>query len=73
MSVAVEMMAVGEQTGDLDGALHNIADYFERTNREKLDGAVAMIEPALTISLGLVIGFIALAVITPIYSLAGGM
>lgn len=70
---SIEMMAVGERTGDLDGALHNIADYFERTNSEKLDSAIAMIEPALTICVGLVIGFIALAVITPIYSLAGGM
>ena len=70
---SIEMLAVGEKTGELDVALHNIAGYFERTNGEKVDDAISTIEPALTLSIGIAIGFIALAIITPIYSLAGGM
>ncbi len=69
----VEMLAVGEKTGELDNSLNNIAVNLEKANTEKVDNMIATMEPALTIVIGLAIGFIAIAIITPIYSLAGSI
>lgn len=71
-AASIETLVIGEKTGELETALRNIANYFERSNKEKVDGLVAMIEPALTIAIGLGVGLIALSIITPMYSITSG-
>lgn len=70
---SIETLVVGERTGELEIALDKLASYFERTSQEKMDSLISMIEPALTIVIGLAVGLLAISVISPIYSLSGGL
>ena len=69
----IEAIVVGEQTGELDSALKNVAGYFDRTNSEKIDDLISMIGPGVTIAVGLGIGFLAISIISAMYSISGGM
>ena len=69
----VETLAVGEKTGSLDSTLATLADFYEQRVNQRIDSLVSMIEPVLTIVIGLVIGFIALSMITPLYSILGSI
>jgi type IV pilus assembly protein PilC len=68
MPLMVEMTRVGEETGNLDNTLTLVADSFEIEAADKLQTALALIEPAMTIGIGLVVGFLALSIFVPIYS-----
>ena len=71
--ILVEMVAVGEKTGDLEGMVANIADRFEYSVEQRISGLVRMIEPAMTLVAGLLVGFVALSFIGPLYSIVGAM
>lgn len=65
----VEMIIVGEKTGTLDTNLASLADYYERRVDQRISGLTAMIEPLMTLIIGLVVIALALAVIMPLYTL----
>jgi type IV pilus assembly protein PilC len=65
----VEMVVVGEKTGTLDSTLATLADLYARRVDRKIDTLTSMIEPVLTLIVGLVVVFIALSMITPLYSI----
>ncbi len=65
----VEMIVVGEKTGNLDSTLATLADFYEQRVDQRIDTLISMIEPALTLGIGLVVAFIALSMITPMYSI----
>jgi type IV pilus assembly protein PilC len=65
--LVVRMLKVGEATGALDGALRNVAYFYNREVREQIERVQAMIEPAMTVVLGLLLGWIMLSVLGPIY------
>jgi type IV pilus assembly protein PilC len=69
----VEMVVVGEKTGSLDTTLDTLADFYEKKVSRRIDSLVAMIEPVLTVIVGLVVIFIALSMITPLYSILRSM
>lgn len=69
--LVVRMLRVGENTGNLDKALLNVAYFYNRDVKEAIGRAQSMIEPALTVVLGLLLGWIMLAVIGPIYDIIG--
>jgi type IV pilus assembly protein PilC len=64
----VEMAMVGEKTGTMDTTLGTLADFYTQEVDRKIDSLIAMIEPALTVVIGLIVIFIALSMITPLYS-----
>lgn len=66
-SLVVRMLRVGEATGRLDEALANVSYFFTRDIDEAIGRVQALIEPVLTVTLGLVLGWIMLAVLGPIY------
>lgn len=66
-SLVIRMLKVAEETGDWDGALKNISYFYNRDIKESIDRVQAMIEPALTVVLGSIIGWVMLAVLGPIY------
>ena len=72
-SLMVEMVAVGEKTGDLESMVANIADRYEYAVDQRIAGLVRMIEPAMTVLSGLLVGFIALSFIGPLYSIVWTM
>jgi len=69
----VEMISVGEKTGNLDSTLATLGDYYEQRVDQRVNSLVSMIEPTLTVGVGLVVAFIALSIITPLYSILGSM
>lgn len=66
-SLVVRMLRVGESTGALDDALANVSYFFTRDIEESIERVQALIEPVLTVVLGLILGWIMLAVLGPIY------
>jgi type IV pilus assembly protein PilC len=68
LPMMVEMAKVGEETGNLDDSLILVAENFEIEADRRTQTLLSMIEPVMTIAMGLAVGFLALAVFMPIYS-----
>jgi len=64
-----QMIAVGEETGKMDEVLDKVASFFESRIEELVKNLSAALEPVILIVLGVMIGFLVLAIITPIYNL----
>jgi type II secretory pathway component PulF len=71
--LAVKMVSVGEASGKLEESFLYLADFFEEETEVRAKNAVAFLEPALLVFIGVVVGFVAIAVILPIYSLTGSI
>lgn len=67
--MVVEMVKIGEQTGKLDGSLLKASEYFEREVEEKVKVMTTLMEPIIMVLLALGVGFLIIAIITPIYNL----
>lgn len=67
------MIAVGEETGNLDEMLHKVADFYDEEVDNDIKGLSSLIEPVLVVSLGVVVGFIAVSVFMPLFQLIGGL
>jgi len=65
--LVIRMIKVGEETGDLAGSLRNISYFYNRDINDSINRVQALIEPTLTIVLGLILGWIMMAVLGPIY------
>lgn len=65
--LVIRMLKVGEATGSLDGALRNVSYFYNREVKEMIERVQSMIEPAITVVLGLMVGWIMLSVMGPIY------
>lgn len=67
--LVVRMVSIGESTGELDTALSNVSYFYERDVKESIDKLQTMIEPTMTIILGLLLGWVVLSMLGPIYDL----
>jgi type IV pilus assembly protein PilC len=65
--LVIRMLKIGESTGGLDTALLNVSYFYNREVKEGIAKLQAMIEPALTLVLGLILGWVMLAVLGPVY------
>jgi type IV pilus assembly protein PilC len=71
--LVVRMLKIGETTGKLDKALLNISYFYERDIKDSIEKLQAMIQPAMTVVLGLLLGWVMLSVLGPIYSSLGNI
>jgi general secretion pathway protein F len=71
--LAVQMIQVGEESGELDTMLLKVADTFDIETRNALDRLLALLVPALTLLMTVVVGVIILSVLMPIYDLTGSI
>jgi len=62
---------MGETTGELDAALENVSYFYDREVAESIDKLQAVIEPAMTVVLGAIMGWIMMSVLGPIYNTLG--
>ncbi|MBI4283536.1 MAG: type II secretion system F family protein [Chloroflexi bacterium] len=67
----VQMVAVGEESNTLGFSLGVVADFYETTSAEKMNAMVGMIGPLSTIGIALLVAFIAISVLMPMYSITG--
>jgi type IV pilus assembly protein PilC len=67
--LVLRMLRVGENTGSLDAALANVSYFYNRDVRESIEKVQAMIEPVMTVTIGLILGWIMMAVLGPIYDI----
>ncbi|MEA3194029.1 MAG: type pilus assembly protein PilC [Betaproteobacteria bacterium] len=65
--LVIRMLRIGEGTGALDTSLLNVAYFYNREVREAIGKVQAMIEPAMTIVLGALLGWVMLSVLGPVY------
>jgi type IV pilus assembly protein PilC len=68
---ARQMFRVGEDTGTLDDQLHTAAIYFERELDYKIKRFTSLFEPAILVFVGLVVGFVAIALVSAMYGVFG--
>ena len=67
----LEMISVGEQANRLDKVLLEISDRLDRRSQRKLDLLVKMLEPAMMMILAMIIGFLVVALLMPVFSSKG--
>jgi type IV pilus assembly protein PilC len=71
LPLMVQMVGVGEETGNLDNTLTTVAQSYEVEADERTSAAVGFIQPAMIIMIAIVIGFIAVSLMSAMYSIYG--
>ena len=67
--LVIRMLKVGEATGQLDAALRNVSYFYDRDVKDSIKKVQVMIEPAMTIILGVLLGWVMLSVLAPVYDI----
>ncbi len=67
--MVVQLVRVGEETGSLEKFLSETADYYESELEFRLAGAIALIEPAMMVTVGGITGFVAISLVSAVYAL----
>ncbi len=67
----VAVIRVGEMGGDLSGALDNVSNQCREFAQSRMEKVSTLMEPIMVLSLGVSVGFIVLAILTPVFDLAG--
>lgn len=70
-SIVVQMIRVGEETGELGNILQTLSRFYGREVVNSVDTLVSLIEPAMIVLLGLGVGFLLASVLVPIYNISG--
>lgn len=71
-SMVIQMVTVGENTGNLDKMLERIAEYYEEEVTDMVNGLTKLIEPFVLVFLGGMVGGLMIAMYLPIFKMAGG-
>ncbi|MCK5510123.1 type II secretion system F family protein, partial [Candidatus Parcubacteria bacterium] len=71
--LAAGLVMVGERSGNLEEEFFNIAEIYEREAESRANNLSSAVEPILLIIIGFVVGGLALSIITPIYTVTGGI
>ena len=72
-SLLVGMIQVGENTGNLEENLFYLSEYYDEETDERLRNLTSLLEPMLLLIMGFAVGFVAISIITPIYSISQGI
>ena len=67
------MIQIGEATGNLNENLMYVSEYYEEEVNYSLDSLTTIIEPVMLLLMGLMVGFVAISIITPIYSISANI
>lgn len=69
-NMVIQMVAIGEESGELDSMLAKVADFYEREVDDAVAGLSSLLEPIIMAFLGIVIGGLVIAMYLPIFKLA---
>jgi len=67
--LVLRMVQIGEATGELDTSLRNVSYFYNREVKESIEKIQTLIEPAMTVIMGLLLGWIMVSVLGPIYDM----
>ncbi len=67
------MIQIGEATGNLNENLSYVGEYYEEEVAYGLDAMTTIIEPVMLLFMGLIVGFVAISIITPIYTISANV
>ncbi len=67
------MIRIGENTGNLEDNLFYLSDYYSEEVDNKIKNLTGLLEPVMLVLMGVFVGFVAIAIITPIYSISQGL
>jgi general secretion pathway protein F len=67
--LALNMIAVGEETGKLEGMLSEVADHYDQEVKRTTKRLTALLEPALILGMGLIIGLVVVSMLLAIFSI----
>jgi general secretion pathway protein F len=68
-SIVVQMISVGEQSGELEAMLSKIADTYDRDVESQIMAMTSMLEPVMILVMGLIVGFIVISILLPIFEM----
>ncbi|MBN2061304.1 MAG: type II secretion system inner membrane protein GspF [Deltaproteobacteria bacterium] len=68
--VFIKMIAVGEQSGEVEKMLHKIADIYEKEAESRIIAMTSMLEPVMILIMALIVGFIAVSILFPIFEMS---
>ena len=68
-----QMVRVGEETGTLDTDLEQAAEFYEEELEYRIRAMTSLIEPVMTVAVGIMVGFIAVSLISAMYGLVGAL
>ena len=71
--IVTQMVAIGEETGELDNILVELAEFYEEEINQIMENLPSIIEPVLILFLGLGVGGMAVAIIMPMYSIGSAI
>ena len=71
--MVINMIDVGEETGDLDTMLYKIADVYDEEVNVMVESLIALLEPIMIVVLGLIIGTIVISLFMPLIKLLDGL
>ena len=63
------MVKVGEEAGSLDSILDKTADFYDDELEREIQTATALIEPAMIVIMGVIIGFLLISILTPMFKM----
>jgi len=72
-SIVIQMVSIGEETGETSGILGKLADFYEEEVSNMTKNLASVIEPILMLIIGGVVGFFAVSMIQPMYSMLGAI
>ncbi len=67
--IAVQMISVGEQSGQLENMLKKVAETYERETEAQITAMTSMLEPVMILIMGVVVGFIVVSILLPIFEM----
>ncbi len=69
----IQMIAAGEESGKLGDVLEEISEYYDRVLRDAVKTFTSLLEPAMIVFMGAIVGFIAMAIILPIFKMSAAV
>jgi type IV pilus assembly protein PilC len=68
--MVIQMIAIGEETGNLDTMLNKISDFYDQEVDVAVKSLTSMIEPLVMVGMGVVVGAIVLAMFLPMFEMS---
>lgn len=72
-SLVLRMVKIGEDSGNLGGVMGNVTDFYDKDVDDGIDSMIGLIEPAMTVISGVIMGWIVIGVMGPIYDSLGNL